>query len=197
VDLERRMVVDVLPDRSSASTEAWLARHPGAEFISRDRHGLYAEGARAGAPDARQVADRFHLVQTLREKIEGALGRLDRPVRQGTVATAEAEERRALRRGELEAAFARVRDMHEAGRTAADIVRQLGLSRRRVDKWLRLTVLPQRNAMAPGPRSPALFDAYLRRRWREGCTVVRRLLVEIQQLGYTGCYTYLARYVAA
>lgn len=64
VDLERRTMVDLLPDRSSASTKAWLAQHPGAEFISRDRHGLYAEGARAGAPDARQVADRFHLLQT-------------------------------------------------------------------------------------------------------------------------------------
>ncbi|WP_376100882.1 ISL3 family transposase (plasmid) [Roseomonas sp. CCTCC AB2023176] len=197
VDLERRTVVDLLPDRSSASTEAWLVEHPGAEFISRDRHGLYAEGARAGAPGARQVADRFHLVQTLREKIEGALGRLDRPVRRGTVAAAEAEERRALRRGELENSFARMRDMHEAGRTAADIVRELGLSRRRLDKWLRLTGLPERNAMASGPRSPALFDAHLRRRWREGCTVVRRLFVEIQRLGYAGCYTYLARYVAA
>jgi hypothetical protein len=72
-----------------------------------------------------QVADRFHLVQTLREKIEQALGRLDRPVRRGTDAAAEAEERRALRRGELKAAFAEARDMHEAGRTAADIVRGL------------------------------------------------------------------------
>jgi transposase len=49
VDLERRTVVDLLPDRSSASTEAWLTGHPGTEFISRDRRGLYAEGARAGA----------------------------------------------------------------------------------------------------------------------------------------------------
>jgi transposase len=63
VDLERRSVVDVLADRSSSSVAAWLSTRPSIEIISRDRHGLYAEGARIGAPQARQVADRFHLVQ--------------------------------------------------------------------------------------------------------------------------------------
>jgi len=67
VDLERRQVVDVLPDRSAASTSEWLKRHPEIEVISRDRAGLYAEGARVGAPQARQVADRFHLLQNFRE----------------------------------------------------------------------------------------------------------------------------------
>jgi len=48
VDLERRLVVDLLGDRSAASTAAWLKDHP--EFVSRDRAGLYADGARQGAP---------------------------------------------------------------------------------------------------------------------------------------------------
>jgi transposase len=63
-------VVDVLPDRSSASTADWLRQHPAVEIVSRDRHGLYAEGTRQGASQARQVADRFHLVKNLRERIE-------------------------------------------------------------------------------------------------------------------------------
>ncbi len=61
VDLERNGVIDLLPERSSESLAAWLAQHPGIEFISRDRQGLYADGARSGAPQAQQVADRFHL----------------------------------------------------------------------------------------------------------------------------------------
>ena len=46
VDPERREVLDVLPDREASTTEAWLSRHPGVEYIARDRDGVYAEGAR-------------------------------------------------------------------------------------------------------------------------------------------------------
>ena len=70
VDLERREVLDVLQDRSAGSTASWLACHPAIEIVSRDRCGLYAQGAAQGAPQARQVADRFHLLQNLRHAIE-------------------------------------------------------------------------------------------------------------------------------
>jgi transposase len=63
VDWERREVVDVLPDRSAETTAPWLRQHPEIEIISRDRCGLSAQGAKAGAPQARPVADRFHLLQ--------------------------------------------------------------------------------------------------------------------------------------
>jgi transposase len=79
VDLERRQVVDVLADRSAAGTAQWFRQHPETEIVSRDRCGLYARGARDGAPQARQVADRFHLLQNLREVIKRQLGRA--PVR--------------------------------------------------------------------------------------------------------------------
>jgi transposase len=74
------VVADVLPDRSASSSETWLARHPGIEIVSRDCCGLYAEAARRGAPKARQVADRFHLLQNLREAIETQLSQLERPI---------------------------------------------------------------------------------------------------------------------
>jgi len=47
-----------------------LERHPSVEIVSRDRCGLYAQAAREGGPQARQVADRFHLMQNLRVAIE-------------------------------------------------------------------------------------------------------------------------------
>jgi len=75
VDLERRRVIDLLPDREAATLATWLRAHPGVAIISRDRGGAYAEGARQGAPDAQQIADRFHLVHNLVEALENACTR--------------------------------------------------------------------------------------------------------------------------
>jgi transposase len=75
-DLETGKVVDLLPDREASTVACWLQQHPGIKIISRDRGGAYAEGARLGAPDARQVADRFHVLKNLGDALEELLGRL-------------------------------------------------------------------------------------------------------------------------
>jgi transposase len=62
VDLERCKVIDLLPTRSAGALRSWLVQHPEVLVISRDRQGVYAEGANCGAPQAVQVADRFHLL---------------------------------------------------------------------------------------------------------------------------------------
>jgi len=73
VDLERHAVVDLLPDRAVESTVAWLQEHPEVATIARDRAGVYAEAASKGAPQAVQVADRWHLLHNLTEVLEDFL----------------------------------------------------------------------------------------------------------------------------
>jgi transposase len=74
-DLEAHSPVEVLADREASSVARWLRTHPGVKLISRDRAGAYAEGAKRGAPRAKQVADRFHLLVNLREAIQDSLTR--------------------------------------------------------------------------------------------------------------------------
>jgi hypothetical protein len=67
VDLERRVPLALLPGREAGPLKDWLHIHPGVKIIARDRAGAYADGAVAGAPQALQVADRFHLLRNLAE----------------------------------------------------------------------------------------------------------------------------------
>lgn len=87
VDLERHCPVDLLPDRTAETVADWLRRHPGVEIASRDRGGAYAEGIRAGAPEAVQVADRFHLLKNLGDALEMFLLRKQAVLRQAAQAT--------------------------------------------------------------------------------------------------------------
>ncbi len=62
-DLERRCIIDILPDREAATATAWLAGHPAIAIIARDRGAGYKQAATEGRPDAVQVADRWHLME--------------------------------------------------------------------------------------------------------------------------------------
>jgi transposase len=75
VDLEKRCPIELLPDRKEETLTAWLLAHPEIEVISRDRGGAYAAAAKKGAPQARQIADKFHLVKNLREGLKELMAR--------------------------------------------------------------------------------------------------------------------------
>ena len=218
VDLERRQVVDLLADRSAATTAAWLKRHPEIEVVSRDRAGLYADAARQGAPQARQVADRFHLLKNFRETIERQHGRFEAPIRESPIRVEDdldppeqpvidrsdrcsevvADERR-VRRGRDAARqimFDKIRALYEAGSPVTEIARKLGIGPRRVYRWVRRIDFPEPSVMAPKTCTPAYFGTFLARSWAEGTTKVRHLFSDIPHRGYTGSYSHLARFLA-
>src|SRR5260370_21248017 len=58
-----------------------MGTHPEIDLVSRDRGGDYAAGAREGAPQATQVADRFHMYKNLVEAVELTLARCRAEIR--------------------------------------------------------------------------------------------------------------------
>ncbi|WP_405584427.1 transposase [Streptomyces sp. NBC_01092] len=70
LDVETSTPIDLLPDRTSETFAAWLTAHPGAEIICRDRDGGYSRAIKEAAPDAAEVADRWHMLQHLSAAVE-------------------------------------------------------------------------------------------------------------------------------
>lgn len=200
VDLERRTVVDVLDDRSVASAKAWLQARPSIEVVSRDRCGLYAQAAREGAPQARQVADRFHLVQNLRAAIKEQMslhGHANvRPIlSEDAIASTTAQHRRArmAHRQSRQEIFEMLQALRRQGLTYSEIARRTGYERRSVTNWLTSSAPRDRNRPALNPTSPLYFEAFLADCWKDGNRLGRHLFHDLKNRGYTGSRSNLER----
>jgi transposase len=89
IDLERSVVLELLPGRDGVELKTWLGRHPEVEILSRDRWSAFADAATEAAPQARQVADRFHLLKNAREALERFLDRYASRIAEVFVASAQ------------------------------------------------------------------------------------------------------------
>lgn len=203
VDLERRTVVDILEDRNVESCTEWLRRHPETEIVSRDRCGLYAQAARQGAPQALQVADRFHLVQNLRMAIEEQMNMHGRATGRALLSDADnistdfhLQRSRLAHRKSREEIFATIHALRDQGLSCSEIERQTGFRRRSVAKWLAFKTPPDRRRAALKPTSPWYFEEFLTQCWKDGNRRGRQLFHEIQQQGYEGSYSHLERLLA-
>ena len=221
VDLERHRVVDLLPERSQEGLVAWLKRHPEVEVAARDRSNVYREALAKGAPDAVQVADRWHLMHNLALTLEDFLLQKRPTLREAAMPEAEPEDRsdgafgswpimpnrpRNHDRKVEEAARKRherlieqwrnIRRLYLAGADLRDICRRLGVSPRTVYRYKDLTEPPPRPVCK---RRSSVLDPhvpYLVRRWNEGCRNGKRLFREIREKGYENSEETCARFVA-
>ena len=196
VDLERRTVADVLETRSAKETADWLERRPEIEIVSRDRSGLYAQCIRQGAPQARHVADRFHLLQNLRESIERQMIAISCFGGRSRLPPAPGDRQSVLRsrsRDARELMFEQAKDLHASGKSFVAIAAEIGVGHRTIAKWVEADALPHRRRLTLKPSSPLYFQHFLARRWAEGDKVGRRLFHDIRHRGYTGSRSHLER----
>ncbi|GHJ53029.1 ISL3 family transposase [Nonomuraea sp. TT08I-71] len=212
VDVERRRPVDVLPDREAATLAAWLGRCPTVQVICRDRASAYAEGARIGAPQAVQVADRWHLWHNLAEHVEKTVARhyrcLNTPRAQpAPTAAADLHQLSAdtlADRAEQGLLVPRTRRRYQQvqaplaeGHTIREITRRLGLARGTVRRFARATTVDELLAKPRAGRPSILDDHldYLHQRLSDGVTNATTLFTEIRGRGYRGSATTLRTYL--
>jgi len=223
VDLERRRPIDLLEDRTAATFAAWLAEHPGVEVIARDRGGAYADGARHGAPQAVQVADRFHLLGNIGDALERVLARhhddlraaaaaVDRAIAEPDAARGpdpepmvptppprrgitRAQQDRAARRSRRVARYEAVVDLHRQGASLHAIGRAVGLSRATARRFVRAETFPERATPSPQPTSLMPHEPYLRARWTAGCHNARVRWEEVRARGFPGAAVTVRRHI--
>ena len=206
IDLRRHRPIEVFDGRDGTRLAGWLRQHPEVKVICRDRGGSYADGARQGAPDAVQVADRFHLWQNLAQAVEKAIiahrADLAEPLPRPTAQPSGKPP--ALRNPAPEKKIvARMRDQYTAahqlraqGLSKAEVARRLGLHPATVRKLANAVSLHELTAKTD--QRAHLVDGYveyLHQRWNAGERNATQLFREIAALGYPGGELAVQRYL--
>jgi transposase len=210
VDLERNQPIALLADRTAETLEAWLKAHPGVEILSRDRSKAYKSGMDNGAPDAIQVADRFHLLQNLEETLERffkehvhTLQQVEKAQLQtasNTVPPAlelplDLQSSKALNRTQRLEKYEQTHALREQGYRVKDIAYHLGIGLRTVYTYLSAETFPERQPTVRQQGSGLeAYKPYIQQQWRLGNCQTKALFQDIQQQGYQGSYPTLARF---
>ncbi|MGW4116630.1 ISL3 family transposase [Actinosynnema sp. NPDC004786] len=219
IDIGSGRPVDVLADRTAETLTTWLRTNPGVEIVCRDRAGAYAEGARLGAPEALQVADRWHVWNNLVTAVESTVARhracLQSPEFVTSVIgtppgaappsstqtaptptnTWARTDRIAVRTRERYAAVHRLRG---EGLSLRAITAELGLAKGTVRRFVRATGVDELLANDGTGRRPSLleeFKPYLDQRSNAGCVNATLLFEEIKARGYRGRYQIVRDYL--
>ncbi|GJD66365.1 ISL3 family transposase ISMex10 [Methylobacterium frigidaeris] len=211
VDLERHRPLDLLPDRSAATLATWLRHEPQIHLVARDRSTEYARGTTMGAPSARQVADRWHLLLNTRQMLERWLVLVHPRLKQLPPTTPPAPSVRrtkAYSRAPAEvltraAAVERWQGLYDdvrrrvaAGQSLRRINRETGLARATVRKYAFAQHLPRHSLRGPGPSILDPYLDHLTARLDEGCENAMQLWRELRALGYPGTPKQVKRWLS-
>ena len=203
VNLENRKIIDLLPDRESATLQKWLMDNPGVEIINRDRYGKYLQGATKGAPLAEQVVDRWHLLKNMGEALRKLLEQeyhvlksirnqeissVTRDPKQPPARDRDRESNASDRQKEK---FIQVKKLYAEGASIKSISRKFKMHRTTIRKYIALETLPRRYY-----KLPTQLEKYLpfiiERLNEEPKLLLRQLLEEIRAKGYNGAYSTLS-----
>lgn len=211
IDAESHAVLDLLPERDAAALGPWLRAHPGIEVICRDRSGAYADAADTAAPQAIQVADRFHLWQNLTVAVEKTVAahrsclrdlpppspepepEWETPTEAAVGQGDEADHPTGKFAERARAHHALVHDLLAQGMGLRQIARHLGWGRHTVQRYARAArwqdMVKGCKRQLPSKRDP--FKTYLAQRWvdTEGKVTLLDLYREITARGFRGHYS--------
>jgi transposase len=201
VDLRTHRPIDLLPERTADALSLWLRTHPGVLVISRDRSTEFARGGSDGAPEAVQVADRFPVLQNLRDAAERALKRIHADLIEQQKASGHAQAtRQKRRRSQTERAASRVArlrcqaryeevvTLYKQGMGILGIADHLRMSRSTVRNYVSAGAFPERANVL---RTRSLLDPYipyLEKRLAQGCRNAHQLWEELKAQGFRGSY---------
>ena len=194
--------------REAGDFAEWLRAHPGVEVICRDRSGAYADGARDGAPDAIQVADRWHRWDNRCQHVERLVAThhacLAEPVLPAL--DSDAERHDPVQSGvslwpdtprieNTRQRYDRTRGLRDQGLSMGAIGRESDLNFKTVRRYLRADSVD--SLLAGGVRVSVLdsYKPYLRNRLTDGVRNATLLHGEITKQGYAGGYKTLSRYL--
>ena len=210
VDLDHNQPIALLPDRTAETLAAWLKTHPGVEILSRDRSKTYKRGMSQGAPNAIQVADRFHLLQNLEETLEHVFKGNTQALRAVEKAQLQAsgiavpqplelpeapESPKALNRTRRLEKYEQTHALRQQGYTIQDIAHHLGIGERTVYTYLSASTFPERQPTIRRRGSGLeAYKPYLQQQWSLGYQQTKALFEEIQKQGYQGSYQTVARF---
>jgi transposase len=172
------------------------------------------------APDAVQVADRWHLLQNLRDALIRVLEQnrgclqaaaaepnddpepkflpemsTNEEKKDETLPTRLEQTQQATRERRL-ARYQTVIDLHEKGVNIRAIARELGIGRSTVRRYIKAGSFPEMDTRRERSSILDPFLPHLEKRWAKGCHNGLQLYREIEQQGYLGSRPLVSRWAA-